>query len=46
VIYFYAVSAEIVVLLSAYAKNEKETLSSADKRNLRKAVDAFKDFER
>ncbi len=42
VIYFYAVSAEIVLLLSAYAKNEKENLSNEDKKNLRKAVDIFK----
>jgi hypothetical protein len=42
VIYFYAVSAEIVLLLSAYAKNEKENLSNEDKKNLRKAVEFFK----
>jgi hypothetical protein len=43
VIYFYAVSAEIVLLLSAYAKNEKENLSSEDKKNLRNAIKAFKE---
>ena len=33
--------AEIVLLLSAYAKNEKENLSNEDKKNLRKAVELF-----
>ena len=41
VIYFYAVSAELVLLLTAYAKNEKENLSNEDTKNLRKAVAIF-----
>ena len=43
VIYFYAISAELVLLLSAYAKNEKENLSNEDKKNIRKAVEYFKE---
>jgi mRNA-degrading endonuclease RelE of RelBE toxin-antitoxin system len=42
VIYFYAISAEVILLLSAYAKNEKENLSNEDKKNIRRAVEAFK----
>ena len=41
VIYFYAISAEVVVLLSAYAKNEKENLSNEDKKSLRRTVEAL-----
>ena len=42
VIYFWVVSAEIVVLLAAYPKNEKENLSYADKKAIRRAVEGLK----
>ena len=42
VIYFYAITAELVFLLSAYTKNEKENLSNADKKALRNAVENLK----
>ena len=42
VIYFYAISAEVILLLSVYAKNQKETLSNDDKKNIRRLVEAFK----
>jgi hypothetical protein len=43
VIYFYAISAEVILLLSAYAKNQKENLSNDDKKNIRRLVEAFKE---
>jgi len=43
VIYFYAISAEVVLLISAYAKNEKENLSNDDKKNICRFVEAFKE---
>ncbi len=42
VIYFYAISAELILLLSAYAKNEREDLTDEDKKNLGRVVEAFK----
>jgi hypothetical protein len=41
VIYFYAISAEVILLISAYAKNQKENLSNEDKRNIQRIVEAF-----
>jgi hypothetical protein len=41
VIYFYAISAELILLLAAYSKNEKENLSDADKKAIRRAVEVF-----
>lgn len=40
-IYFYAISAEVVLLLAAYPKNEKEDLTSEDKKNIRRVVEDF-----
>jgi len=37
-----AFSAEAVLLLSAYGKNQKEDLSNDDKKNIRRVVEAFK----
>lgn len=41
VIYFYAMSAEVILLISAYAKNQKETLSHEDKKHIQRIVGAF-----
>jgi hypothetical protein len=41
VIYFYAISAEVILLISAYAKNQKENLSHEDKKNIQRIVEAF-----
>ncbi len=41
VIYFYVASAEVVGLIAAYAKTEKENLSEADKKALRHIVESF-----
>lgn len=38
VIYFYAPAPGLIALLGIYAKNEKEDLSGADKRNLKAAI--------
>lgn len=43
VIYLYVISAEVILLLSAYAKNEKENLTSEDKKNIRRFAEAFKE---
>lgn len=40
-IYFYAVSAEIVVMLAIYAKNRKEDLTSAEEKQLRQTIEGF-----
>ena len=42
VIYYWVVSAEIVVMLTAYPKNKKEDLSDAEKKVIRRAVEALK----
>ena len=39
IIYYYAVSADRILLLDIYAKNEKENLTAADLRELKNAVD-------
>jgi len=41
VIYFYAIRAEVILLLAAYTKNRKDNLSDADKKAIRRAVEAF-----
>lgn len=41
VIYYYAVSAELILLLAAYVKNEKDNLTNADKKTLRRLVEEF-----
>ena len=43
IIYFFAVSAELILLITAYAKNDKEDLSSEDKRNIKRFVQVFKE---
>lgn len=41
VIYFYAISAEVVVLFTLYAKNEKDNLTNDDKKEIRALVEAI-----
>ena len=43
VIYFYAISAEVILLLSAYAKTVKEDLTNADKKAIRLVVESFQE---
>jgi mRNA-degrading endonuclease RelE of RelBE toxin-antitoxin system len=43
VIYYYAISAEIILMLAIYAKNRKENLSSAEEKTLRKTVQEFQE---
>ncbi len=42
VIYFYAISAEIVLLITIYAKNEREDLSNDEKKAINRFVEAYK----
>ena len=42
VIYFYAISAEIVALVAIYSKNKKEDLSNAEKAALNRFVETYK----
>jgi mRNA-degrading endonuclease RelE of RelBE toxin-antitoxin system len=42
VIYFYAISAEVVLLLAIYAKNEREDLTSDQKKQINRFVEAYK----
>jgi mRNA-degrading endonuclease RelE of RelBE toxin-antitoxin system len=42
VIYFYAISAEVVLLLAVYAKNEREDLTSDQKKQISRIVEAYK----
>ncbi len=42
VIYFYAISREIVYLLGIYAKNEREDLTNDQKKAINKAVEELK----
>ncbi len=42
VIYFYAISAEVVLLLAVYAKNERENLTSDQKKQINRFVEAYK----
>jgi hypothetical protein len=41
-IYYFWVEPSAVVLITAYAKNEKENLTDADKKEIRKIVDNLK----
>lgn len=41
-IYYFWVEPNAVVLITAYAKNEKENLTDADKKEIRKIVDNLK----
>jgi hypothetical protein len=41
VIYFYAIRAELILLLAAYTKNQKENLTNDDKKAIRRAVEGF-----
>jgi mRNA-degrading endonuclease RelE of RelBE toxin-antitoxin system len=42
VIYFYALSQHVIVLLYVYSKDEKEDLTNADRKQLKKAVAELK----
>ena len=42
VIYFYAISAEVVALLEMYAKNEREDLTGDQKKQINRIVEAIK----
>jgi mRNA-degrading endonuclease RelE of RelBE toxin-antitoxin system len=42
VIYFYALSADAVVLIDIYSKAEKEDLNAEDKKRLRLAIEEIK----
>lgn len=41
-IYFYAISAEVVALLEMYAKNEREDLTGDQKKQINRIVEAIK----
>jgi len=41
-IYYYAPAREVVLMVTAYAKSEKEDLSHAEKECIRKSVENFK----
>lgn len=41
-IYYFWVEPNAVVLIAAYAKNEKENLTDADKKEIRKIVESLK----
>ena len=43
VIYFYAVSAEVVLLIAVYAKNEREDLTSDEKKAINRFIEAYKE---
>lgn len=40
-VYYYAAGPNIVLMITAYAENEKEDLSDADKKEIRKIVESF-----
>ena len=42
VVYFYAINAEVVLLLSIYSKNERKDLTSEQKKGINKFVEAYK----
>ena len=42
VIYFYAISAEVVLLLAVYAKNEREDLTNDQKKQINQIIEAYK----
>ncbi len=41
VIYYWPVQPNMVLMITAYAKNEKENLTDADKAEIRKIVESF-----
>ena len=41
VIYYWAVAQNVVLMITAYSKNEKEDLTGADKAEIRKIVERF-----
>jgi len=41
-IYYFWMESDAVVLITIYAKNEKEDLSDADKKEIRKVVESFR----
>lgn len=43
VIYFYLVRAELVFLIGIYAKNVQENLTSDEKKQIRRLVEAFEE---
>jgi mRNA-degrading endonuclease RelE of RelBE toxin-antitoxin system len=42
VIYFYALSASLVILIDVYSKAEKDDLNAVDKKSLRRALEEIK----
>lgn len=42
IVYFFALSAEVVFIIDIYSKGEKEDLSDADKKELRAAIEQIK----
>jgi hypothetical protein len=45
VIYYFAVQPNIVLFITAYAKNEKDNLSNDDKKKIRQIVAEFQSTE-
>jgi hypothetical protein len=41
VIYYFAAKPEVILLITAYAKNEQENLTDAEKNEMRRIVGAF-----
>ncbi len=41
-VYYWAIQPEVVLLITAYAKNEKENLTDADKAEIRKIIEGFR----
>lgn len=41
VIYYWAVQPNLLLMITAYAKNERENLTDADKAQIRKIVESF-----
>ena len=42
VAYYYAVAPNLVLMITAYAKNERENLTHADKAEIRRIVESFR----
>ncbi len=42
VIYYFTAEPDLIVFITAYSKNEKENLTDADKKEIRKVVEGFK----
>ena len=43
IVYFFALSAELVLLLDVYSKDEKEDLTNGDKKLLRQRLEKIKE---